>query len=318
MRERATTAVRTPIVIALALAAAVALGAPGARGDGPAPALVPKHRLVWGNLLALRYNPLGIEDRIDLEYRRRLIEGDSILWRDTYVGLGLTPTVNAAVSRIGATFTLKPIALAWVSLGYYYVVWYGAFGHLRGFGGEEDDFSDTAIDRGAERAAATTGHEVVWKVNLVLKIGPIAIANTEEWYWARMNLRFDDGETRGDAPYYYQPRLDLLMANPGVAVVNDTDLVYVSDFGLAAGIRNTMSYAFNANAHGNGPTDRLGPLLAYVFFDEPRAGFNKPTILLITGWWLAHRFRTGADVDQGIPYVVLAFKCEGEIWGSRD
>jgi hypothetical protein len=304
---------RRGVVVAVLSALALASWEVRAEEQGPPPARPPQHRLVYGNLLVLRYNPLGIEDKIELEYRYRLARSDALLWSDTYVSLGLTPTVNAALTRLGATLAIKPIAIATLSAGYYYVIWYGAFGHLRSFENPDLDYSDSAIDRGSGQAIATTGHELQLRANLVGKLGPVALSNNLEAYFADMELSAGDH-------YYYQPRLDVLAHDLHWILSNDTDLVYVTGFGLVAGLRNTVVHAFDAAGSGAGrddtPTDRLGPLLAYVFFDRPRAAFNKPALLLVTGFWLKHRFRTGEDVRQGVPYVVLAFKCEGELWGS--
>ena len=67
----------------------------------------------------------------------------------------------------------------------------------------------------------------------------------------------------------------------------------------------------------NTPIVRTGPLLAYVFFDDPNTAFNKPAILLILNWNIKHRFRTGRDVSAAVPYVVLGFKFEGTLWTAE-
>lgn len=288
--------------------------AASAEEESAPPPKLPRHRIVYGNLLSARYNPLGLEDRLDLEYRYRLVESDALLWNDTYLGVGFVPAVNPVMTRLGATVTIKPIAVATLSVAYSYTIWYGAMGHLRAFSSPDDDYSDSEIDRGSERAITTTGHELQLRAGLVGKIGPVALSNGLEFYFARMDLE-------GGGDYYYQPRFDALVRNPGWLLSNDTDLVYITDFGFVFGARNSLVHAFEVNGDAAGrydsPSDRLGPLLAYVFFDKPRGAFNKPTILLIVNWWLKHRFRTGEDVAQGVPYLVLAFKCEGEIWGGR-
>jgi hypothetical protein len=66
----------------------------------------------------------------------------------------------------------------------------------------------------------------------------------------------------------------------------------------------------------NGPIMRLGPVLAYRFFDEPGEAFNQPTILAIVNWHLKHRWRTGLDTHQALPYIALAFSFSGELWSS--
>ena len=58
----------------------------------------------------------------------------------------------------------------------------------------------------------------------------------------------------------------------------------------------------NDNGH-----QRLGPLAAYTFFDKSYSRFSKPSLVLIVNWYVDHRWRTGADTNAGIPYMVLAF-----------
>ena len=55
-------------------------------------------------------------------------------------------------------------------------------------------------------------------------------------------------------------------------------------------------------------------MLAYTFFDDPDATFNRPTALLIANWWLAHRYRTGEENSAALPYIVLGFRFEGELY----
>ena len=282
-----------------------------------APPVWPRHRVVYSNALSGRYDPWGGEDRIELEYRLRLFDSKSVLWNGTFLGLGLTPTVTPFMTRAGATLTVRPISIASVAVAYNYVFWYGALGHVQAFASPGDDYSDTALGRGEGRALATTGHELVLRGNLSAKLGPLALSDVAEFTYARTDL-----EGRGG--YTYNPRVDALVANPGWLVTNDTDLVFVTRVGLVLGARNSLVHAFGVTGGGaaerDTPTDRLGPLLAYVFFFElgDLNSFAWPTSFLTVGWWLAHRFRTGEDVSQAIPCVTLGFKFEGEIWGSRD
>ena len=60
---------------------------------------------------------------------------------------------------------------------------------------------------------------------------------------------------------------------------------------------------------------RTGPLFAWRFGkggDTDR--FNNPTLLVILNWWVKHRWRTGQDVTQALPYIVVGFKFDGELW----
>jgi hypothetical protein len=106
-------------------------------------------------------------------------------------------------------------------------------------------------------------------------------------------------------------------------------VLYVSDFGLVAGLRHTKTDAWYQRsdvsddgeplpAADNGPMHRLGPFLAYTLFSDPGAAFDRPTALIIVNWWLTHRYRTGEDVSQAIPYVVAGFTFYGDLWRSGD
>ena len=60
-------------------------------------------------------------------------------------------------------------------------------------------------------------------------------------------------------------------------------------------------------------TELAGKRATVAYFDEPGEAFNKPTILLLVNWYLDHRWRTGADVSQAFPYIVLGFAFSGDL-----
>ena len=149
--------------------------------------------------------------------------------------------------------------------------------------------------------------------------------------------------------YYIQD--DMMIAAHGWHMTNDSDVLYIADFGLTAGIRTTVTKAFypddvflpgESTDDPNGPSVRMGPLIAYTFYDKPeeKKRFNKPSILLVTQWWLKHRYRTGAAAKFGesisvdsegnkvavgslgdsipaMPWFVLGFAFQGELF-ARD
>ena len=43
----------------------------------------------------------------------------------------------------------------------------------------------------------------------------------------------------------------------------------------------------------------------------------KPTLYLLAQWWVKHRYRTGQEVSQGLPMIVLGFSFTGDLW-KRD
>jgi len=125
-----------------------------------------------------------------------------------------------------------------------------------------------------------------------------------------------DGDT-----VFYEAGLDTLLPDEGFNLANDFDVLYVTDFGLTAGMRHSFvrpvyeakHYTPGEDVHyGGNRHHRLGALLAYTFYDHGSSRFNRPSVILITSWYLDHRWRTGEDVSNGVPYVVLGFAFQSD------
>ncbi len=278
----------------------------------------PRHRIVYSSLLALRISPLGLEERLMVGYHRRLYTSSSILWRDCFVGLDLTPVINPAQVALGAQITLRPIALLVLSARYSFLAWFGNFNYLQSFTSPHEDYSDTSLELNAEqqRNYSTSGGQLQLQAQVLGKLGHLVLRNDLKLFHHDVGLRHGDS-------LFYDFTLDAMVPDAGWVLSNDTDLVYLTSWGLVAGLRHTLVHALYQDRHyqpgestdnPNTPFSRLGPLLAYVLYDKPQRVFNKPTLLLIVNWYLTHRFRTGADVSQGVPYVVLGFKFGGDLW----
>jgi hypothetical protein len=286
--------------------------------DKPLPA---RHRIHYSSLLAARLNPLGLEEQIAVGYRLRLYESPKILWRDCFVGLDFTPVLNPAQVRVGAELTVKPIALLSLAARYSFLSWVGTFEYLQSYTSPHADHSDSALDEGKENDQnyATTGGQLQLHAQVLGKVGPIVLRND-------LKLFHTDADLRSDDRVFYSITIDAMVPDGGWALTNDTDLVWMSSFGLVAGVRTSVVHAFyrdgdylpgESTDNPNTPHVRVGPIVAYVFYDRPESWFNKPTVLVILNWFVKHRYRTGADVSQGMPYVVLGFRFSGDLW-SRD
>ncbi|MCA9690624.1 MAG: hypothetical protein KC636_13525, partial [Myxococcales bacterium] len=151
------------------------------------------------------------------------------------------------------------------------------------------------------------------KALLQAKVKAIAVRSTVTGVY--VNVRTRDGD-----PYYYDIQWDaLVQARGGWILANESDLLYVSKIGLTAGARYnlTMPLYTTGDDNPNGPTQRLGFLLAHTFYDRPEKRFNKPTLIVLAQWWLQHRYRTGQDIHQAVPWVVLGFRFEGDLWKKK-
>jgi hypothetical protein len=121
---------------------------------------------------------------------------------------------------------------------------------------------------------------------------------------------------------FYEQFVDLLLPRAGWYFTNDLDVLFQVSSKLIVGVRHafmSVDYPEESFLPGeervtdSAPTHRIGPLIAYTFFDEPGESFNRPTILLVANWYLDHRFRTGQDVSQAFPYLVLGFAFTGDL-----
>ena len=139
----------------------------------------------------------------------------------------------------------------------------------------------------------------------------------------QLRLFRPDFQLRAGDTAFYDQLSDLLMPNKRVSLINDFDLLFQTTFGLVAGLRYDVGVPFygpqNGGAGGrvDNSTHRLGPLLAYRFFDHDGAALNQPTVALVVNWYLKHPYRAGAESSQAVPYVALAFNLVGDLLPLR-
>ena len=277
----------------------------------------PRHSLVYKNLFAARYNPLGLVNENSLGWRMQLLDRPGVLYQDTFVAAKLHTFVNPAFSRIGPMLEIQPLAVLNLQAIYNYVGYYSTFDQMMSFRTPTAEYSDAVLDDLGDqgRNYPTGGHLLTLAALAQAKVKNIAIRDNVKFYYADMDLR--DGDT-----VYYDQTLDILEPNKGWAVVNDLDLIYLFDFGLKIGARYTVTHAFYQDKHflpgeprsqPNGPTHRVGPAILYTFYDKPERRFNRPTLIVLSQWWARHRWRTGVDVGTGVPYLVVGFLFEGDL-----
>jgi len=279
---------------------------------------IPEQRISYDITVGARLNPLGLEALYNLAYRHRLYASDSAALRDNYFGVVLQPTLNPAITRFGLALEFRPLSMLAFSGGVHQVGYLGSFKHLQSAPDGSQDYSDTGRDRRGDAGEnhPTHGLEAFARVMALAKLGPIVVR--DELIFTYSKLLVPDGDE-----VYYHPRFDVLAPNSGWIMHNDSDILYLTDFGLAAGVRASVDATFipeevdgGAAGEENSPFSRVGPMAAFMFFDDPGASFNKPTLIAISQWWLQHRFRTGQDVSQAIPMVTLAFRFEGDLFLS--
>ncbi len=237
--------------------------------------------------------------------------------RDAAIGLSGVIGITPALTRVGVEAVIQPLSLLKLGARWEFLGYYGVLDHLQSFGDAGEDWSDTTIaDLGdAGENYATHGWQFTAIAELRLKLGPVAMVSHVEFMHVGMRLRAGDR-------VWLDPNFDLLMPKSGWAVVKDTSLVALIGDHLVLGARYSLSHVFypdesfatgSSTGGAPGTQHRIGPLAAWKFFEDPGAVFDKPTLILILNWYLAHPHRAGQDVHQAVPYAVLAFSFTGDL-----
>jgi hypothetical protein len=294
---------------------------PGAENAAAAPApatgtahpAIPRNRLYLADLTLIRYNPLGLETQNRLVFQHRLMDSESTLFRDTFASGAISLKLNPAYLKVGPIVELQPVAVLNLRAGYEFVKYFGGFGYLQSYADPSQDYSDAARAAGEEAGLnyATAGHHVFFEPTLQAKVKKIAVRSKlaiESW-----NVSLRDGDT-----VFYDATLDTLVPAKGMVIANDTDLLYVSGKALTVGLRfsgvwpkySETERVGGAAGSGFEPPShqRLGPILAWSFNGRDYSSFNKPTLLVITGWYLNHANRGGA-----LPYILVGFSFTSDL-----
>lgn len=323
-----------PALSLLALALAAAPGSALADEDPPAPHAVaalpvslapvaqtplpaPVNRIVASDLTILRLNPLGLETQLRLGYQRRLHDSENAALRDNFAYLGTYTRINPAAVRVAALAEVQPLSILNLRFTAESLHFFGTQGNLQSFQSAADNYSDTAMRarKAAGASYAASGIHVSFEPLLQAKLGDLVVRDRAFFGWFSMDLRAGDR-------VWYEGTLDTAVPRRGVVLANDLDLLYFGINGLAIGPRWSLvapQYGAADVRPGEDPANlrngymRLGLLAAYTFFDRGFTAFNKPTALLITSWYLNHRFRDGTDVSGAMPYVIVGFSFQSDL-----
>ena len=312
MPPRARRPRRSPraLVCGLLLLCAAPAGAFIAEEDSGA-----RHRLLYSSLTAGQYNPLGLQTDLLTGYRYRLFQSERRILRDTFLGARQVLRVNPAYTRIGALAEVQPLAVLTLRAHYEHRDYFGTAHMLQSYPSPYSEYDDATAARRARdgNAYAGHGHQLWLQVTLRMKVGPVAFFNETEIHDFRMGLRAGDR-------LFYDAFFDTLVPGHGWLVANHAHLILFLTPRLIAGFRYTVVHALYPSSwldpwrgNPNTPNHKVGPAAGYVFPSRNRY-FRQPTILALANWWVHNRYRTGAAVDGRIPYAILAFQFNGELW----
>lgn len=274
----------------------------------------PRHRLFFDSLSGLQLNPEGAETRLFFGYRYRLFQSDSILFRNSFVGVSGLAMLNPAFARLGGAVEIEPLAVLTLRVIYQHRLYFGTVNMLLDFDSPYQEHHDDLMRaRGeADENYATHGTQLTLQAVVKAKAGPIVLLNETAFHYFDLGLR-------SARRLFYVNLFDTLAPDEGWTVVNSGHLFYVTGFGLVAGIRHTLVHTLypdqllDQRGNPNTPHHRLGPMLAWVLSSGTPA-FQNPTVIGILNWWIGNRYRSGQRVHNALPYGVIAFQFEGDLW----
>ena len=263
---------------------------------------------------AARVNPLGLFLNLTFQLRYRLYESDSLALKDNYIGIGPVAFASPAMMRGGLAVELQPLSVLQLSASYEGVRYMGGFDYLQSFPSPNSDASDDTLKALGEAGTNYSSSGTLLTLGALLqgKVGPLAVRTAPRLFFFDQQLR------EGDR-VFYEPVLDITVPDSGWTLSNDADLLYLTG-GFSLGLRYTATHSYYGEEHfAPGETDlglnptihRVGPFLAYTFQDDHSRLFQAPTVALVTQWFLSHRYRTGEEVSQALPWIALAFQFRG-------
>lgn len=280
----------------------------------------PRNQWVYNNLVGLRANPIGFGNELFIGYRRALLVRPGLLFRDSLVAVKAHVFATPAFLYVGPRIEIQPVSVIGVSATCDVVGYFGSFGSILGYPSPRGDASDSARRERARQGdnRAMVGVNVRLSTLLQGRVGPVAVRSQLHFNYAQLPL---DAQDR----VYYEPALDFLHPNGGWSLLSELDAFYFFPKGWLLAVRYTVTKGFfksvnppleDARDRSIPALHRLGPGVLYTFFDRPGSRFNRPTIILLSQWWIRHPWRTGVDTHPAIPYAVLAFSFEGTLWPS--
>jgi len=274
---------------------------------------------VYRSTTALRYNPLGLSTFFRLGYQRPLLgPRDNILLQRTYIGVHAVTTVTPAYVRGGIRFDVQPLAFLQFLFAYEGMGLFGTYDSIQSFKRASEEFGDVAqAARGKQGLSyPTSGAIFTAETILQAKLGPFLLVSDTSFIHTDFKIRSGDR-------FYADLPLSMLAQDNGWQVTNETDLSFVTSFGLAVGVRHGVYHTFfdagliqgdEKRANEITPTEFAGPLIAWVFgeYNGPKK-FNAPTVFLNVNWWIRNPYRTGIEVSPLVAYVIAGFTFRGTL-----
>jgi len=211
---RSISALRTPelsrLACGLITALSICVALLGVARSGDATPKMPDSQWAYGNMLALRYNPLGLQNELFIGYKRRLYQKpqDHLLLGKAYWWAGAVSRVSPQFAQTGLFVRALPVAVLELQGIYSYVHGLSDADRLPGYytQGTKDAVTTTASQARPAGNLIGSGWQASLQARLQAKVKNIALRSTN------LFRRFDLEGVGGASPQglFYDQTLDLV------------------------------------------------------------------------------------------------------------
>lgn len=173
---------------------------------GPNPALAREVR----NSLGGSFNPLGLQDVLDVSWRRSLSSSRNSLLSEAHVSFGFSQRLTPAYDRPGVWLEVAPLSVLDIRAGVEPVVYFGTFKSLLYFPEYSARFDDDARKARADEAGFGLAGRAYVAPTVKAKVGSVIV---------RAHAEFDWWRARDKGRFFYEPSRDTLLRSSGDALV---------------------------------------------------------------------------------------------------
>lgn len=283
----------------------------------------PARRLSVQSINVGRMGPAAAESQNTLAYSHRLYKSSHPLFMMNMVQPELNLKLNPAGFKLGASMVVSPLSLLTVRGGAEFVQHAGTFGILQSYDHAGVDYSDEPKGvRGETLAYAANGMKLYLEPALQLKVGPVALR--VKWNIEHHDMMLKDSDSSGTQDrVFYDPPSDTLLSAQGLVWGTEASVLYLNPrvvVGLQYTAVNPVYGALEAGAEdpealsSQNAHKRIGPLVA-IPLPPPRGNqIQRPTLAVVTGYYLQHHYRHGLPAA----YLLVAFAFNVELMRKDD
>ncbi len=249
----------------------------------------------WGRelreSLGASANLPGLQNTLDLTWKRDLSPAQGGLRRGSHVAFGLSHAVSPSYTRLGLSVQVSPLSILDVRVGVEPALYHGASGSLLTFDSRTEPFDeDSRRARRNEAKAQLAGRAFVSTTLKARWRGVVASTNGEaEWWRAGVAESF-----------FYEPGRDTLIASHGDTLLRTTSVLAYEVAGpgsgkIVAGLNHRLTYVRGVP---QSRIERPGLVAAWTL-GARHFGLREPTLAVNVFYYRDDPYKEGELGVQG-------------------